>query len=138
MMYLDFSMIQAKEYPDFITVTCLQWKYILAENETIIIDSLTFLVKQNSISVYAFCLKSNHIHLIRQMLGNHKRPNVQRDFLKYTGQKILERLTKTKSRLLHKLRVNAKDRMYQVWERNALSISLNSDKVFFQKLNYYP
>lgn len=33
-------------------------------------------------------------------------------------------------------RVNAKDREYQFWERNALSVDLWSQKVFEQKLNY--
>ena len=78
-------MIHAKEHPDFITVTCLEWKHILADNQMkeIIINSLRFLVKQNRIEVYAFCLMSNHIHIIWQMLGNYERSNVQRDFLKY-------------------------------------------------------
>jgi hypothetical protein len=34
------------------------------------------------------------------------------------------------------LQVNAKDRKHQVWERNALSISLFTKSVFLQKLNY--
>jgi putative transposase len=32
--------------------------------------------------------------------------------------------------------VDAKDRKYQIWERNALSISLFNRNVFLQKLNY--
>jgi len=131
-------MIQAKEHADFITVTCLEWKHLLEEDgmKEIIISSLTFLVKQDRVSVYAFCLMSNHIHLIWQILGDHKRSNVQRDFLKYTGQRILARLEEVKSPLLTELCVNAKDRKYQVWERNALSVPLYSDRFFFQKLDY--
>jgi hypothetical protein len=34
------------------------------------------------------------------------------------------------------LLVNAKDRKHQVWERNSLSISLWSDKVLWQKIDY--
>ena len=32
--------------------------------------------------------------------------------------------------------VNAKDREYQFWERNALSVEIWSEKVLIQKLNY--
>jgi hypothetical protein len=32
--------------------------------------------------------------------------------------------------------VNTKDRKYQFWERNALSVEIWSEKVFFQKLRY--
>ena len=32
--------------------------------------------------------------------------------------------------------VNAKDRKYQIWERNPLSIDLWTNKVFMQKMEY--
>lgn len=78
----------AKEHAEFITVTCLEWKHILKEErfKNIIITSLSFLSKAKRISVYGFVIMSNHFHLIWQMLGDHKREEVQRDFLKYTGQ----------------------------------------------------
>jgi putative transposase len=65
--------------------------------------------------------------------GNHKQEDVQRDFLKYTSQQILKRLKNNKSNLLPELRVNAKDRIYQVWERNSLGIPLWTPEVFQQK-----
>ena len=52
------------------------------------------------------------------MLGNHKREAVQRDSLKYTTQQILKILLEEKSPFLDKLLVRAKDRKYQIWERN--------------------
>jgi REP element-mobilizing transposase RayT len=58
---------------------------------------------------------SNHFHLIWQMMGEHKKANVQRDFLKYTSQQILKAMKTEKSKLLDELLVNAKDRRYQVW-----------------------
>jgi len=127
-----------KEYPAFFTATCLEWKHLLAEDKVkeIIIDSLRFLTKDNRVNVFAFCLMSNHIHLEWQMMGDHKRENVQRDFLKYTGQRIVNHLREIQSPLVNELHVGAKDRKYQVWERNALSVSLESDHFFFQKFNY--
>jgi putative transposase len=131
-------MIQAKEHPDFITVTCLEWQNLLADDrmKKIIISSLRFLVMQNRITVLAFCIMNNHIHLIWQMLGDQQRANVQRDFLKYTGQQILRKLEEVRSPVLTELRVNTSDRTFQVWERNALSIPLYSDRFFLQKLDY--
>ena len=70
------------------------------------------------------------------MLGNHKREAVQRDFLKYTAQQILKILLEEKSPFLDKLLVRAKDRKYQIWERNSLSIPLWSGQVIHQKLEY--
>ena len=129
---------QAKEYADFITVTCLEWKHVLVDNrfKDIIIDSLRYLSESNGVSIYAFVIMSNHFHMIWQMLGEHKREDVQRDFLKYTSQQILKILRNENSSLLDDLLVQSKDRKYQIWERNPLSIPLWSGRVINQKLDY--
>jgi putative transposase len=74
--------------------------------------------------------------MIWQMLGEHKREDIQRDFLKYSSQQILKVLRNENSSMLDDLLVQSKDRKYQVWERNALSILLWSGKVINQKLDY--
>ncbi len=124
--------------PDFITITCLEWKRVLADDhiKDIIIDSLNFLVKRQRIHLYSFVIMDNHFHLIWQMRGDYERQDVQRDFLKYTGQQILQTLKRERIPIYEELLVNARDRKYQVWERNSLSISLYSFAVFMQKLNY--
>jgi putative transposase len=131
-------MRQAKDHAHFFTATCLEWKPLLAEDsmKSIIVNSLNFLNKAGRVDVFAFCIMSNHIHLIWQMLGDHKRESVQRDFLKYTGQQMLAKLREINSSLVNELYIGAKDRKYQVWERNALSLTLESDRFFFQKLEY--
>jgi REP element-mobilizing transposase RayT len=116
----------------------LDWKALL-ENEKhkdIIVSSLEFLNKQQRILVYAFVIMNNHFHMIWQMMGEHKREDVQRDFLKYTGQQILKNLRNEASAMLQDLVVNAKDRTRQVWERNSLGIPLWSERVFIEKLEY--
>ena len=129
---------QSKQYADFITVTCLEWTPLLEEDrfKDIIVNSLSFLSENKRVTVYSFVIMRNHFHLIWQMLGNHKREAVQRDFLKYTAQQILKILLKEKSPFLDKLLVRAKDRKYQIWERNSLSIPLWSGQVIHQKLEY--
>jgi hypothetical protein len=51
-------MHQAKYHPYFFTATCLGWKHLLADDgmKEIIIDSLRFLSRQGSVSVFAFAL----------------------------------------------------------------------------------
>ena len=130
--------LYTKNHPDFITTTCLEWKPLLNDDryKDIIIDSLRFLSRENRIIVNAFVILNNHFHLIWQIKGEHTRDNVQRDFLKYTGQQILKHLRNESAPIQKELMVNAKDRKYQVWERNSLSIPLWSDKVIRQKLDY--
>lgn len=40
------------------------------------------------------------------------------------------------SKLLDDIVVNAKDRIYQLWERNAFWFELDNDTTLLQKLNY--
>lgn len=75
-------------YAQFFTATILEWKPLLTEDKykDIIIESLRFLAKEKRVVVYAFVIMSNHIHLVWQIQAGHTKENVQRDFLKFTGQ----------------------------------------------------
>jgi REP element-mobilizing transposase RayT len=102
----------------------------------IITESLTYLAESNRVYVYAFVIMGNHFHLMWQMMGAHKKTHVQRDFLKYTSQQILKAMKTEKSKRPNELLVNAKDRKYQVRERNSLGVPLWKPEVFEQKLDY--
>ena len=79
---------------------------------------------------------SNHLHLIRQVLVPFLPEKVQQSFMKFTAQQIKFDLEKTDPKLLAELKVDAKDRQYQVWERLPLKTELYTPQVFAQKLNY--
>ena len=79
---------------------------------------------------------AKHIHLIWRMCAGIDPENVQRDFLKYTAQKIKADLRKYDPDFLEDFRVDAKDRKYQFWERNPLSVELRTHAVFLQNLEY--
>jgi putative transposase len=131
---MQFSQYHAQ----FFTATIFKWNHLLKEEKYkhIIIDSLRFLVKEKRVIVYAFVIMNNHIHLVWQVQAGHKKENVQRDFLKYTGQMIKYDLEKNNLPLLASFLVKAKDRQYQFWKRNALSIDLFTQDIMQQKINY--
>lgn len=128
-------MIYSREHPEFVTITCLDWQPILKEDrfKDIITESLNFLTNAQRVVIYGFVIMSNHFHLIWQMMGDHRKEDVQRDFLKYTGQQLLKN---ENSELQKELLVQTSDRKYQVWERNSLGVSLWSQEVLIQKLDY--
>jgi len=126
------------EYPQYFTATNLEWQKLLKPDKykDIIINSLRFLVEDKRIKVFAFVIMDNHIHLIWQMMPDNDPEAVQRDFLKYTAQRIKKDLQENHPKVLEYFKVDAKDRYYQFWERNALSVELRRHEVFTQKLEY--
>jgi REP element-mobilizing transposase RayT len=125
-------------YPQFFTATILEWKHLLKTDahKMIIVESLKYLVKEKRVVVYGYVIMENHIHLIWQMVNENKRDEVQHSFLSYTAKQLKKALEKDDSEFLEEFRVDAKDRIYQIWERNALSIDLFTPAVFDQKLDY--
>ena len=126
------------EYPQFFTATNLEWKPLLKPDKykDIITSSMDFLVRDKRVTIYGFVIMDNHMHIIWQMQPGIKRDAVQRDFLKFTAQKIKKDLLRFHKKELLQFKVNAEDRRFQFWERNPLSVDLWSREVFIQKLNY--
>ncbi len=122
----------------FYTATILKWLPLLENSKykQIIIDSLAYLVEHKRCKVYAFVIMPNHIHILWKMQGGHKKENVQRDFLKFTSQMIRMDLKANQVPILKKFYVNAKDRQFQFWQRNSLSIEMKSREMMEQKLDY--
>ncbi len=127
-----------EDHAGFFTATIYEWRPILKDEKykRIITDSLSFLSRDGRIFVYAFVIMDSHLHLIWQMRSGHLLPDIQRDFLKYTAQKIRYDLIESHPELLKEFEVNLKDRKYQIWQRNPLSVSVYSKGVIEQKLDY--
>ena len=122
----------------FFTATVLEWKHLLKPDKfkDVIIESFRFLVNKFRVRIFAFVIMPNHFHIVWKINEALEKSDFQRDLLKFTSHTILRDLKKNNSEVYNKLYVGAKDRKYQFWERNPLSIPLLSQKVVEQKINY--
>jgi REP element-mobilizing transposase RayT len=122
----------------FFTATNLNWLHILKYDtcKQFLVDALRFRVAKKEVTIYGFVIMPNHIHIIWQIHDGLERKDFQRDFLKFTAKHILNWCSENDILLYNQLEVKARDRNYQVWERNSLSIDIYSELVLFQKLNY--
>jgi putative transposase len=132
-------MASSKQYEvDFFTATILEWKPLLSHDcyKDIVISSIRNLVQRKIVAIHAFVIMNNHMHILWHVIHPYKRKDVQRDMLKYTAQTIIRELKNTHPHFLNDYYVGAKDRQYQIWERNPLTISIWSEEVLKQKLEY--
>jgi REP element-mobilizing transposase RayT len=79
---------------------------------------------------------SNHIHVVWQVQAGHHPKDIQLSFMKFTAQMIIKDLRNNHKEVLERFKVKDSNRIYQIWERNALSTSLWNQAVFQQKLDY--
>lgn len=132
-------MVLEKNHVQFFTAVCYNWLKLLDSDEAkqIVIEALKFRVEQQQVKVGAFVVMPNHIHVIWRIQNDFKLEDVQRDFLKFTAKKIIELIRQRDGqKKLEEIYVGAKDRAFQVWKRDSMSIDLFSEKFVLQKIDY--
>nr|WP_242923049.1 transposase [Pontibacter liquoris] len=111
----------------------------------IIVEALRFCQEHKGLKLYAWCLMSNHLHLIASTAEEHKSlSDILRDFKGYTSRKIVaciqEEPESRRQWLLHRFEFNAhlnpKVRHYKVWQDGNEAKELISNAFMDQKLNY--
>ena len=122
----------------FLTATIFEWKPLLKPDKykKLIVESFDFLVSNNRVKIYAFVIMPNHIHLLLKVIPPWKLADVQRDFMKFTGQQIKFDLIKHHPKVLEYFRVDLRDRQYQFWQRNSLAKFLDDRRIIEEKLDY--
>jgi REP element-mobilizing transposase RayT len=120
----------------FWTATIHKWLPLLEgdNNKQVIIDSLTYLSDRNLITVYAFLIMPNHIHLIWQQNELNGKETAKGSLLKHSAHLFLKQLqAEGKSNLYEVSEINKK---HEIWQRDALGIEIYSRAVAKQKLDY--
>ena len=131
----------------FVTFAVVYWVDVFTRREyrDLLIESLAYCQKEKGLEIYAWCIMSNHIHLIVGRSGTWKIEDIIRDFKKYTSVHIcraiatnakesrrdwlLELFTKAASE-------SKKHTKYQFWQNEYHPIELNTNKMMDQRLNY--
>lgn len=131
----------------FISFATLAWVDVFTriEYKEIIIDSLKFCQKEKGLKVYAWCLMTNHIHLIARAQDGFDLSGILRDFKKFTSRQIIKMIenhtgeSRQKwmlAKFKHAGEYNSNNKEYQFWQQNNKPIELWSASVIEQKLNY--
>ena len=75
----------------FVSFAVKEWIDIFTRNEykDVIVDSLTFCQKNKGLELFAWCIMTNHVHLIIRAKKGYALQDIMRDFKKFTSKKII-------------------------------------------------
>jgi len=78
----------------FTTYTVIEWLDIFTcpLYKDLIIDSLRYCQRHRGLEPFAYCLMSNHIHLIARAADDYVLSDIMRDFKKFTAKQVFQAL----------------------------------------------
>ena len=131
----------------FITMTVVEWLDVFTRPryKDLIIQSLRYCQQHKGLELYAYCLMSNHLHLIARAAEGFELSAIMRDFKKFTSKKMVEDVGRnpqeSRRRLLEWVfekqgQFNPNNTYVQFWQQPSHSIELTSVAVTQQKLDY--
>jgi putative transposase len=130
----------------FITFAVVEWVDVFARKEyrDILLDNIRYCQKEKGLLVHAWCIMSNHVHLIISAKNNDA-SDILRDFKKFTSKQIVKAIdtNEQESRREWMLEIfrkagtgNSRNSSYQFWRQDNQPKELFSEKFTEQKLYY--
>ncbi|MES2647642.1 MAG: transposase [Bacteroidota bacterium] len=122
----------------FWTATINGWKHLMSEDtmKMEVIQSLQWLVHRKLITVYAFVIMPNHLHLIWRVNANNGRESPQGSLLKFTAHQFRKILYNTNQEALKAYEVVANNKSHEFWQRDSLAVLLYNRPFLLQKITY--
>lgn len=131
----------------FVTFAVVGWVDVFTRREyrDILIESLVYCQKEKGLEIYAWCIMSNHIHLIVGRSGEPKIEEIIIDFKKFTSVHVcraIENNSKESRRewlleLFSSAALQSKKHVkYHFWQNEYHPIELNTNEMMDQRLNY--
>lgn len=127
--------VYQEDYPYFLTSSVIKWNPVFSIPETsqIVLDSLLFQQEQRQVTLYAYVIMKDHIHLIASGKGLSEK---MRLFKSYTARKIIDLLEQQHNTLfLRYLGKNSRTN-FQLWQDGFHPKQLVGDKMMIQKIEY--
>jgi REP element-mobilizing transposase RayT len=131
----------------FVSFAVVRWLDVFTRNEykQLVVDSLIFCQKEKGMEIIAWCIMTNHMHLIFRSVGVQKPERLLGDFKRFTSKKLVKAIQNNpkesrKEELLKAFQSEAEKRSnvwhYQFWRHDNKPIELWSNKVISKKINY--
>jgi REP element-mobilizing transposase RayT len=130
----------------FVTFAVSEWVDVFSRKDyrDIVLDSIRFCQAEKGLLLHAWCIMSNHLHLIASAKNNNL-SDILRDFKKFTSKQIIAAIEKNEHEsrkdwmlkiFLEQGTANSRNKTYQFWRQDNQPQELYRPKFFFQKLSY--
>lgn len=130
----------------FVTFAVVEWVDVFTRKDycSILLDSLSYCQREKGLELRAWCIMSNHVHLIFSA-KNDNPSEILRDYKKYTSKQIIKAITENPSESRREWmleifskagRNNSHNKNYQFWRQDNQPKELFSSLFIHQKLTY--
>lgn len=131
----------------FVSFAVVEWLDVFTRNEykDILLQSLSFCQKEKGMEIIAWCIMTNHVHLVFRSV-KHQHPSLLLgDFKRFTSKAVVKAIQESpresrKEFLLEQFKKAAAKssnvKEYQFWRHDNKPIELWSNKVIWEKISY--
>lgn len=124
----------------FVSFAVQGWLDVFTRNEykDILVDNLKFCQENKGLEIFAWCIMTNHVHLIVRAKEGCSLPDILRDYKKFTSKEIKKAISKNcqESRKEWLLKHFETQEGFRFWRGDNKPIELWSNKVIDQKIDY--
>ena len=130
----------------FLTLTVVNWIDVFTRKNQrdAIISSLKYCQKEKGLIIFAYCIMSNHMHIIANAEEPFMLKDSIRDFKKFTSKKIVAQIqNEPESRREWMLKLfedeaepSKRHKYYKFWQEGNHAIELFNEKFVWDKINY--
>lgn len=131
----------------FVSFAVVEWLDVFTRNEykNLLLESLSFCQKNKGMEVVAWCIMTNHVHLVFRSIEGQHPSLLLGDFKRYTSRSIVQAIEDNpkesrKEFLLEQFKKAAQATTnvgkYQFWRHDNKPIELWSNAVIWEKVNY--
>jgi REP element-mobilizing transposase RayT len=124
----------------FISFAVQGWVDVFTRNayKNILVDNLEYCQKQKGLEIFAWCIMTNHLHLIAKAEGKYSLPDILRDFKKFTSKAIYKAISENNSESRREMLLQhfTTSEGIRFWRSDNNPVELWSNAVIAQKLNY--
>ena len=124
----------------FITFAVHAWVDVFTRNEykNILVENLDYCQKNKGLELFAWCIMTNHVHLIVRASEGYLLQDILRDYKKFTSKAVVKAIldNQRESRKEWLLENFKTLEGYRFWRADNKPIELWSNAVIDQKLDY--